>query len=305
MKCVAMPRNALPGPPEVMGSRLRHRPELPVSQTALEANRERGLQAAKAVLLGDVSPLEACSKFSCSSDVLRYYRKKLLEQGMEQVARPHTPAGYTDLSNRSESMSSNYASAWDDYSAAYIYAGQLMSEHGRHKAAAMASEKFRVRISASSALRASRRPGEGPSRGGKRTVIPAEVEHKLESICLAIREMKLPLFRFMVVNYLNVLIKGTVYEEQLRHREVRRHWYYNWLGRCKRLTTANIRPLEITRAQWATPENVSKHYDMLRDKLLDLKLAVRNDGYDPAVSYAQEIKIVKPSRIASMDETRH
>eukprot|EP00322_Chrysochromulina_rotalis_P023517 CAMPEP_0115885560 /NCGR_PEP_ID=MMETSP0287-20121206/30741_1 /TAXON_ID=412157 /ORGANISM="Chrysochromulina rotalis, Strain UIO044" /LENGTH=365 /DNA_ID=CAMNT_0003341989 /DNA_START=39 /DNA_END=1134 /DNA_ORIENTATION=- len=105
------------------------------------------------------------------------------------------------------------------------------------------------------------------------------------------------------MNYVNVLIKNTAIAAQLKHKEVRRHWYYNWLGRCKRLTTANIRPLEITRAQWATPENVATHYDMLAAKILELELGVRNPHYDPTVPYSEQLKITKPHRIASMDET--
>ena len=123
------------------------------------------------------------------------------------------------------------------------------------------------------------------------------VEHRLESLCLALREMKMPIFRYMVLNYVNVLIKGTVYAEQLKHKEVRRHWYYNWLNRCKRLKTGNIRPLEISRAKWATPENVATHYDMLRDKILELKFGVLNiHNFNPSEPLSEEIKLIQPGR---------
>mmetsp|Transcript_49990 Transcript_49990/g.130204 ORF Transcript_49990/g.130204 Transcript_49990/m.130204 type:complete len:282 (+) Transcript_49990:248-1093(+) len=134
-------------------------------------------------------------------------------------------------------------------------------------------------------------------------ILSPDIEHRLESLVLALTELKLPCFRFMIMNYVNVLIKNTAIAAQLKHKEVRRHWYYNWLGRCKRLTTANIRPLEITRAQWATPENVATHYDMLAAKILELELGVRNPHYDPTVPYSEQLKITKPHRIASMDET--
>jgi len=108
----------------------------------------------------------------------------------------------------------------------------------------------------------------------------------------------------MVLNYMNVLIAGTDIAERLRHKEVRRHWYYNWLGRCERLKTANITPLELTRAQWATSANAKTHYDMLPSILLESKLAVPNLAYDPTCPYSERIKIAKPERICSMDETR-
>ena len=55
---------------------------------------------------------------------------------------------------------------------------------------------------------------------------------KLEDLCLALRELNLPVFRFMVLNYVNVLVSGTAIAEQLKDREVKRGWYDRWLGRC-------------------------------------------------------------------------
>lgn len=153
-------------------------------------------------------------------------------------------------------------------------------------------------------MRAAQRKGEPPEKPGRKLIIPADIEYKLEDLCLVLREMKLPIFRFMIINYVNVLIKGTEIAQLLKHKEVRRHWYYNWLNRCKRLQTANIKPLEITRAKWATPENLKTHYDMLCQLFVDLKLAVHNPSYDENVPNSERIKIVKPGRIASMDETR-
>ena len=164
--------------------------------------------------------------------------------------------------------------------------------------------KLGVQISPSTAMRAAMRPGEPPGKGGAQLIVPQEVEHKLESMCLALRELNLPIFRFMIMNYVNTLIAGTSLAEQLVGKEVRRHWYYNWLGRCQRLTTGNIRPLEITRAQWATPENVKKHYDMLAVLMVELNIAVPNPAYDPTVENSEVVKIAKPERIFSMDETR-
>mmetsp|Transcript_39982 Transcript_39982/g.80112 ORF Transcript_39982/g.80112 Transcript_39982/m.80112 type:complete len:154 (-) Transcript_39982:1085-1546(-) len=42
---------------------------------------------------------------------------------------------------------------------------------------------------------------------------------------------------------------------------------------------------------------------MLLAMILELKLGVRNPGYDPTIPYSEELKITKPGRIASMDET--
>ena len=50
-----------------------------------------------------------------------------------------------------------------------------------------------------------------------------------------------------------------------------------------------MRPLEITRAQWATPTNLKHHYDQLAAMLLDTGVAVKNPGYDPEMPYDEEL----------------
>ncbi|KAL3927279.1 MAG: hypothetical protein SGPRY_002899, partial [Prymnesium sp.] len=152
--------------------------------------------------------------------------------------------------------------------------------------------------------RAAQRKGESPIKAGRKLLVSAEIEYKLEDLCLVLREMQLPIFRYVILNYVNVLLKGTAMAELLKHKEVRRHWYYNWLGRCERLKTSKIKPLEITRAKWATPENLKKHYDMLAELLIELKIAVPNPAFDESKPYSVRLKIIKPERIASMDETR-
>ena len=40
------------------------------------------------------------------------------------------------------------------------------------------------------------------------------------------------IFRFMVINYVNVLIRGTEIEEKFKDKEVKRDWYYPTTGGC-------------------------------------------------------------------------
>ena len=49
---------------------------------------------------------------------------------------------------------------------------------------------------------------------------------------------------------------------------------------------------------------MKKHYDILADVLVSLGLAVPNPDYDETQPYSERLRIVKPDRIASMDETR-
>ena len=123
-----------------------------------------------------------------------------------------------------------------------MFAGSRVPHVGKRRAAVEAMEKFGVHISPTTAQRAAMQLGKPPGKGVPPLIIPAEIEHRLESLCLALRELNLPIFRFMVMNYVNTIVAGTGIAEQLKCQEIRRHWYYNWLNRCQRLKTGNIRP---------------------------------------------------------------
>ncbi|KAL1526897.1 hypothetical protein AB1Y20_015588 [Prymnesium parvum] len=276
-----------------------------------ESPGERAMKAALQYLQADFdSPAAAAQKWGVERQLVNYYIRKLSSQGMERSERSETSEKSTRNSTQSpvdglDADTDAITMDWDArYEKAWVYAGELCKEMGRAKAAKEASERFNVSISASSARRSFLAKGVFPGKRGASLNIPRDIEYKLEDLCLCLREMQLPVFRYMVLNYINTLVAGTSIAENFKDREVKRHWYYRWLGRCKRLKTANLTPLEMTRAQWATPENLKKHYDMLADMLVELKLAVPNPSFDPYKPRDERLHIIKPERIFSMDETR-
>lgn len=292
--------------------RARVKPER--RELASLSNKERGLRAAIEVLQDGTSPKTARTKWLVDSDCLRYYKNKLKERGAGESGSSVESSTVTGDSTATsaqqpaavQSNLSDKRSAWGNYQAAYIYAGKLVSEgKGATQAAKLAAGNFGVSISRTTAARAAQKPGEPPAKPGKPLVIPEWVEHRLEHLVNALRELHMPVFRSMIINYANVLIAGTVLQEQLKFRELRRHWYYKWLGRCQTgLHTGNIRPLELTRAQWAIPENLEHHYAQLAQMLVQHGIAVSNPTYNPNKAYDEVVKIIKPGRIISMDETR-
>ena len=258
-----------------------------------------------------ISPRSAKAKYMVTKDVLYHYKKKLAADGVAATVAAATPAAQTPGSAPTtgeeadkKSMASK-TEAWDDYCKAYVRAGELMKKGlGKRAAAKQASEEFSVSISPSTAARAAEHPGEKPSKPGRQLILGELIEHRLEMLCLVLREMRIPIFQSMVLGYANALIRGTEMEQLFTHREIRRHWYYHWLGRCHRLKTGNIRPLEITRAKWATAKNALTHYNQLAELLVNLGLAVRNGAFNADEELSEPIKITKPGRIFSMDETR-
>ena len=229
-----------------------------------------------------------------------YYVRRLTASGVQR-----SESSVSVVSGRSAAETEPHDADWATYCDAYVFAGGLVrGGMGRKKAARLTGDKFNISFSASTARNAGLSDGERPARQGRVVAIPQEVEKKLEDLCLLLRDMKLPVFRYMVLNYVNILIKGTEVAEQFKDKEVKRCWYYRWLGRCTRLRTANLTPLEMTRAQWATSENAKKHYDMLVDILMKAGLAVLNEAFNPAEPRSERIIITKPWRIFPMDESR-
>ena len=230
-----------------------------------------------------------------------YYVRRLTASGVQR-----SEPSVSVASGRSAAETEPQDANWETYCEAYVFAGGLVrGGMGRKKAARETGNKFNISFSASSARNAGLSDGERPAKkAGRMVAIPQEVEKKLEDLCLLLRDMKLPVFRYMVLNYVNILIKDTEVAERFKDKEVKRCWYYRWLGRCTRLRTANLTPLEMTRAQWATSENAKKHYDMLVDILMKAGLAVLNEAFNPAEPRSERIIITKPWRVFSMDESR-
>ena len=253
------------------------------------------------------SPGEAAEKYGVERQHVNYYVRKLVAQGVERSetsertpsSTASVPAAATQLANVASDPYVVYCEAW-------AFAAEQMQHHGRRAAARLTREKYHISFSASSAARAAKAGGVAPGKRGAALSIPEDVERKLEDLCLLLRELNLPIYRFMILNYVNMLVAGTDVAESLKDKEVKRGWYYRWLSRCTRLKTANLTPLEMTRAQWATSANAKTHYDMLSDLLLKLNLAVQNPEFEPEKPYSIRLHIysTSPSRIESLAWTR-
>ena len=188
------------------------------------------------------SPAAAAEAWAVERAHVHYYVRKLVNAGVPRSERTDASAQSRAPSPVLEEQESDSYKVWCQ---AWAFAAELRATHGKRATARLVSERFGIKFSVSSAARAQSQPTP-PCKRGRKLSIPEEVEVKLEDLCLALRELNLPVFRFMVLNYVNVLVSGTAIAEQLKDREVKRGWYYWWLGRCARLKTANLTPLEVT-----------------------------------------------------------
>jgi hypothetical protein len=67
--------------------------------------------------------------------------------------------------------------------------------------------------------------------------------------------------------------------------------------------TGHLRPLEQAREEWYTKQNLETYFDVARDVLINVGVAVNNPTYEPSEPYSKELIIVGPGRICSYDET--
>jgi hypothetical protein len=188
------------GTPDVgarRGGRLRTPAEGRTPSIGTMSTKERSIKAALEVLNGASTPSVAAATWGVGTGNVHYYKKSLEDQGMGVSPIP-SPSPLVEAD--AVSLSSK-AADWDGYSAAYVMAGELVFAGKSLRAAAdEASAKYGVKLSYSSARRAAAHVGEPPAKGGKELIIPVDIEYKLEDLCLALREMQLPIFCYMILN---------------------------------------------------------------------------------------------------------
>ena len=144
--------------------------------------------------------------------------------------------------------------------------------------------------------------GISPQKPGG-VLIPSSIEKKIAFTVKELRRRKFPVFPEEIIRWAAEEIEGTVYADNFPNGVPTTGWYRGWLRRME-FTTGVLRPLEQTRAEWYTPENLAYYFEVARDVLLDAGVAIRNPDYDPNIPYSEEIFIIHPERICSYDETK-
>lgn len=80
-------------------------------------------------------------------------------------------------------------------------------------------------------------------------------------------------------------------------------WYKGFLRRhC--MLTGTERPLEITRAEWCTPENLEQYFKNAANVFVKAGVATRYPDFNPDQEGSEMVLITHPERIASFDETK-
>ncbi len=133
--------------------------------------------------------------------------------------------------------------------------------------------------------------------------IPDAIERRIADLCRKLRAQKLPVFRDDVIAWATYLIKNTPAAENFVNGEATVGWYQNWLRR-QNMHTGAERPLELTRQEWLSPDNLEKYFKVAAEIMVTAGVAEPNPDYDPTKPYDEVIFITRPWLIASFDETR-
>ena len=174
----------------VTGARsgLRTRCSKDTRSLELLSNKERGLRAAKQVLVdGERTLSKTIKHWGVSYSTVDYYKRKLIASGYAELleaaaaAARASEAVTTQQHKRKKCTAPDTAAAWDTYGKAYIWAGERVAKVGQRKAAVEAQKKFEVTISSSTAWRASKNPGKPPTKPGREPYLGAEAEHQLSA----------------------------------------------------------------------------------------------------------------------------
>ena len=99
------------------------------------------------------------------------------------------------------------------------------------------------------------------------------------------REQFYPVFQEDVIKWAAEAIAGTGYESYFPNGKPTRGWYRGWLSRNEFLTSA-LRPLELTRKEWYTAENLASYFEVAKGVLMKAGVAEVNPHYDREVPYS-------------------
>ena len=98
-------------------------------------------------------------------------------------------------------------------------------------------------------------------------------------------------------------IQGTDIVNNFPEGKATQGWYKGFLRR-QGFLTGSVRPLEMTRAEWFTEDNLRTYYDVAAGVLTIAGVAEPNTSFNPNLPYSEQLIITHPERIVSFDESK-
>lgn len=133
--------------------------------------------------------------------------------------------------------------------------------------------------------------------------VPSAIEARIAEPVRLLRAKKFPVFPEDIMKWCTEEIRGTDYALNFPEGRATEGWYRGFLRR-QGFLTGTVRPLEMTRAEWFTSDNLKQYFEVAAQVLIDAGVAVANRRYEAGTPYSEPIVIIHPERICSYDETR-
>jgi hypothetical protein len=257
---------------------------------------------------------EAQEKFpDVSRQSIRYHEGRLSDVGVspEAVAAmaqdlPDLPETTTAGSPARGTADGAEASTPVRFSSAVKWATQQLQQDKNlsvRKAAEQASQRFEVDISKSTVERHKHAPGVTPVKRGRPCLTPRELELQVVGAIKDMRVLKLPVYRWCVLNSLRNRFAGMDFYTAMKNG-LDAKWYDRFLERHN-LDSKAQRPLELKRHEWTKSNNLKRHYDIMEEVLLETGIGIKNPDFKPDEPLSEPVLIPteKRGRIISFDET--
>lgn len=141
------------------------------------------------------------------------------------------------------------------------------------------------------------------------TYVSTSIERRIAEAVAQLRDKEYPVFPEDIKAWCKKEVEGTVWHKNFLDENGNERagaydgWYKGFLNR-QEFVTGTMRPLEISRKEWFTAENLATYYRVAKPQLVKAGVAEPNPNYDPNARYSEEIIITRPERICSYDETK-
>eukprot|EP00966_Prymnesium_polylepis_P296658 6853380-Prymnesium_polylepis.3 len=271
-------------------------------------------------------------KIKMSEDLQRAVLAKRQREDSDETAATGTPIG--DKTNGAERtpVANEYRGCGGDFAAYQVRAAAYMAFEVKMRAAVVEAatlvkadklslrkavefyEKERgIKVSHVTIKNCKDADCQPPGRASshRNQWVPEQIEKHLYETVVTARARTLPVYKELVIGNLMHWLEGT--EEEAAHfldedgelkQQALNNWYYSWL-KSYGLDSECNKPMEMSRAQWTTPDNLQKHYKIVATTAVETTgVAAWNDNFDETVPHSQMIKWTHPERVVSFDEKK-
>ena len=146
--------------------------------------------------------------------------------------------------------------------------------------------------------------GVSPTRRGRQSFIPIEVEKELVDMLMYFKDLGLVITINYAISFFEHIIEGTTAQAKFNTRKKKQDYFYRLIRKPEhKLSLGKCFTVDGCRLKWSKSYIIKSHYDTVKKILLDCGFAKLNPQYKEG-SGGDELILLEKRRILSFDETR-